>query len=367
MPRKSDAGGQLVQQLLAGFAKLPLSAKAAVVGVVLVAGVTLYFANRPAAPAAVPEGTVTLCVWNMENLFDDKDDRLGTVDEGYDTWFVEKPDDRKAKYDKLAGWLVKQNGGKGPDVVVGIEIESLRAAELLRDALNAALASGATKYEHVAMKEVAAGRHIAPCVVSRYPLSDARLPDRVRRILEVRVTANGHELLLVAAHWTSQKTDKGDTEGGGRAKYAAAIHESYARALKANPKLDYLVCGDFNESPTGEVVANKLHLTGDAKLVTADADPPRLFGPLSGKDPAEFGTHYFDGPLIYDQVGFSPGMLDAAGWSYVPDSVKVPTDGLIRGGAKTRRPWRFGSRNDDAVGRGYSDHFPVLVTLRVAP
>ena len=52
---------------------------------------------------------------------------------------------------------------------------------------------------------------------------------------------------------------------------------------------------------------------------------------------------------------------------FTVDSVRVPTDGLIRAGSKGRRPWRFGSRNDDAAGRGYSDHFPVMVTLRVAP
>jgi hypothetical protein len=92
-----------------------------------------------------------------------------------------------------------------------------------------------------------------------------------------------------------------------------------------------------------------------------------LFGPLSGKPAGEFGTHYYNRPVIYDQIGLSPGMLDNEGWSYVADSVRVPTSGLIRSGSKTRKPWRFGSRNDDAIGRGYSDHFPVIATLRVAP
>lgn len=371
MARKSDANSQLAQQLLAGFLKLPLAAKAAIVGLLLLAGIAVYIANRP-GPVPAPEpgdgGTVVFCFWNMENLFDDKDDKLGSVDEQYDTWFVEKPEDRKAKYEKLAGWLVKQNGGNGPDVIAGAEVESPRAAELLKDALNAALPGGATKYEHVAMKEVSAGRHIAPCVISRYPLSGAKLLGRRQRILEVHVTANNHDLLLVASHWTSQLSDQGDKEDGGRAKYATTIHDAYADALKANPKLDFLVCGDFNDTPDSDPVANKLHLTGDAKAVTADANPPLLFGPLCGKDPADFGTHYYNGkPLIYDHVGLSPGMLDAEGWGYVADAVKVPTDGLIRAGSKGRRPWRFGSRNHNAVGRGFSDHFPVVVTLQVGP
>jgi hypothetical protein len=303
----------------------------------------------------------------MENLFDDKDDRRRSVDEPYDNWFAEDADARKAKYAKLAGWLLKQNNGIGPDVIVGNEIESRRAAELLQAELNAGLPADAVKFDHVAMEELDGGRHIAPCVISRYPLSGAKLLGSRLRILEVRVKANEHELVLVASHWTSQLSDKGDKEDAGRNKYATIIHDAYAAALKANPKLDYLVCGDFNDSPGAESVANRLHLTDDAELVKSSANPPRLFGPLSGKDPLKFGTHYYSGPLIYDQVGVSPGMLDEEGWGYVADSAQVPTEGLTRAGTKVRRPWRFGSRTDKAVERGFADHFPVVVTLKVAP
>jgi hypothetical protein len=303
----------------------------------------------------------------MENLFDDVDDRRRTVDEPYDTWFVEDAEARKAKYAKLAAWLLKQNGGIGPDIIVGNEIESRRAAELLQLELNAGLPESAVKFSHLAMEELDGGRHIAPCVISRYPLTRPKLLGSRLRILEVHVAANRYDLVLVASHWTSQISDKGDKEGVGRDKYATVIHDAYSAAMKENPKLDYLICGDFNDPPEAPSVADRLHMTGDAKAVTADANPPRLFGPLSGKDPMQFGTHYYNKPLIYDHVGFSPGMLDDAGWGYVADSVKVPTEGLIRQGTKTRRPWRYGSRGDTAVGRGYTDHFPVMVTLKVAP
>lgn len=379
MARKSDGGAQVAQQLLAAFMKLSWKARVAIAVIALGAGGVFLAVTYFRQPAASPDGgvtptefppgstTVVLCLWNMENLFDDVDDKRRQVDEEYDRWFIEQPEDRRAKYKKLAAWLVKQNGGIGPDVIVGVEIESHRAAVLLREALNAALPAGAAKYQYVAMKDLDSGRHIAPCVVSRYPLSGDKLLGKRIRILETHVTVNGHDLFLVASHWTSQLSDKGDKEDGGRNKYAATIHEVYADALKADPRLDFLVCGDFNDTPDSESVAQRLHLSADAKAVTSAADPPKLFGPLSGKDPNDFGTHYYSKPLIYDHVGFSPGMLDAAGWGYVADSIQVPTDGLIRQGSKGRRPWRFGSATDSAVGRGYSDHFPVFVTLKVAP
>src|SRR4029079_1489508 len=119
------------------------------------------------------------------------------------------------------------NGGIGPDVIVGNEIESRRAAELLQQELNAGLPEGAVKFDHVAMEELDGGRHIAPCVISRYPLSGAKLmePRSRMRILEVRVTANKYDLVLVASHWTSQLSDKGAKEDGGRNKYATIIYD----------------------------------------------------------------------------------------------------------------------------------------------
>jgi hypothetical protein len=36
---------------------------------------------------------------------------------------------------------------------------------------------------------------------------------------------------------------------------------------------------------------------------------------------------------------------------------------MTRGAA--RRPWRFGNRGDNPQGRGYADHFPVVVNLQL--
>jgi len=378
MTKNSDANSQAIQQLLKTLMKLPWKAQVAIGVLLLLVAGAIYGVgcvnNKTQTPTgenlAFPEGTksISFCLWNMENLFDDKDDKRRQPDEEFDQWFITKPEERTAKYDRLASWLLKQNGGIGPDIIVGVEIESYRAAEMLQQTLNTKLPADAQKYDYIAMKEIDAGRHIAPCVISRYPLSGAKVLGKRQRILEVHVAANGKDLCLVASHWTSQLSDKGmGKEGTGRDGYAKAIYAAYTEELKANPKVDFLVCGDFNDSPESDSVANELHVVSDPKLVTADANPPRLFGLLSGKSPDQFGTHYYNKPLIYDHIAISPGLLDTTGWGCMVDTVQVPTDGLIRAGARTRRPWRFGSANDDAVGRGFSDHFPVMVTLKVAP
>lgn len=374
---------------MATFLQLPLAAKIGL-AVLVIAAITIYNwspvpnggptptaeteaggevgTNVPPPAAAFPSGTrdVVFCVWNLENLFDDRDDHLKPPDEEYDAWFARDAAARTKKYHNLATALLKLNGGRGPDVIVGMELESLRSAVMLQDALNAAM-KGGEPYRHVATKELAnAGRHIAPGIVSRLLLERVRLHGHRQRILEAHVMANGHDLFVIAAHWTSHLTDDGHKKEGGRNGYATAISEIYQSAIEADPKVDFLVCGDFNDEPDSEAVARTLHMVSDSRQVTPTARPPRLFGLLSGRSADEYGTLYYKKPLIYDHIGVSPGMFDNRGWGYDPASVKVPTDGLIEPGAHGRRPWRFGSPKD-LHARGYSDHFPVVVTLKVAP
>jgi exonuclease III len=220
------------------------------------------------------------------------------------------------------------------------------------------------------MKELtpSAGRYMAPCVISRIPLDAARtklLGSNNLRILETHLIENEADLCLVVSHWTSQRSDDGTRKGSGRDKYATTIYQEYERVVKDDADADFLLCGDFNTPPDSEPVTHELHMTGRRDEVAPSKTKPSLLGLLSNKPPDKFGTHYYSKPLIYDQIGVSPGLLDDRGWSCDPDSVQVPTDGLIRDKARTRRPWRFGDKNENPQGRGYSDHFPVVVNLRV--
>ncbi|HJZ57097.1 MAG TPA: endonuclease/exonuclease/phosphatase family protein [Gemmataceae bacterium] len=317
-----------------------------------------------------PSGTVVFMLWNVENLFDDIDDKRNSIDEPYDNWFATDAEARRLKYDHLAEIIVKQNGGKGPDVLVCVEVESVRAATLLKDTLNAKLPEGTPTYEYIGMRDLDAGRHIAPAMISRVPLDDARtaLHGRDLRILEVHVVIDKRDLCVIASHWTSQLQQRDGSHGEkGRMKYATTVYELFEKAARENPEVDLLVCGDFNDTPDSDAVVNGLHMTADRSAVIPTGTHPQLLGLLSGKPPEQFGTHYYNQPLIYDQIGVSAGMLDRVGWGCEPDSVRVFTDGLIRDRARTRRPWRFGNKNDDALGRGYADHFPVVVNLRVVP
>src|SRR5262249_59322339 len=117
----------------------------------------------PGASPADPGGPAKylFCFWNVENFFDDQlDHRKGPGDREYDPWFADHPNILRLKLKRLTEALLDLNDGKGPDILAIVEVESVRAAKLLQDALNAGLPDKRLHYQQVLMKEVSGGRHI---------------------------------------------------------------------------------------------------------------------------------------------------------------------------------------------------------------
>lgn len=337
----------------------------------LLFSLSLATAQPPKGPTGEPR-QVFFCFWNVENLFDDKDDKRNSTDEIYDNPFAKNKDLRQLKLDRLAEALLKMNDGRGPDILACVEVESIRAAELLMGTLNARMKDPKDKYKHILMKNLDAGRHIAPCVITRLDVSNlsTKLHGGNLRILETHIFANGYDLCILATHWTSQlrQSDGGDGDAG-REKYARTAYGVFEKITINNPSTDFLVCGDFNDTPDARPIVQGLHATGNRGAVTPMDRGASLLDLMAGKDPLKYGTIWFQGkPLIYDHICISPGLLDKTGWGCEVDSVKTVTDGLIRKGATRREPWRFGDpdRNLSETERGYSDHFPVTVMLNVA-
>src|SRR5262249_19939056 len=182
------------------------------------------------------------------------------------------------------------------------------------------------------------------------------------RILEGHINANGRDLVVLATHWTSRLTNE---TGSQRSKYADQIYGVYRAMYHSNPKVDFLVCGDFNDPPEAPSVTEHLHATGNIQAVLNSHEQPLLLDLFAGKDPsAGFGTHHFGRDwMIFDQIVISPGLLDSEGWSCDPASAHT-FNTLVKPTDRIGKPWRFGSEHEKGP-RGYSDHFPVTARLWV--
>lgn len=330
---------------------------------VLAATSFLTLATSAQAPRT---SSFLFCFWNVENLFDDRPNpRLEKVDREFDDWFARDPNARKHKLERITEVLLGKafNNGNGPDILALAEVESQRAVELVRDALNERLRDRSLHYKHIAFRDPQGGRSIATAVLSRVPLvGTSRLLGRSQRILEVRVAENKHPLTIIASHWTSRVSDQA---GRGRSNYARIIYDDFHAAYRKSPLVDYLVCGDFNDTPTDDSLVHDLGSTGDLKKVLALArnDKPMFYNPFAALAQKGKGTHFFgERAFLFDQICLSPGLLDGEGWSYVNNSASIVEQLQFRGrpdrfgGPMDRRPWR---------NRGASDHFPVLIQLRV--
>jgi endonuclease/exonuclease/phosphatase family metal-dependent hydrolase len=325
------------------------------------------------APAKDQE--LVFAFWNVENLFDDKNDKRNSIDEQYDNPFADNKSLRDLKLERIATAILKMNDGKGPDILACCELESVRSLELLQGALNARIDDPKKKYASLAMRNLDGGRHIAPGVLSRLPLSQQRTRmlggKSPLRILETHLYVNNQDLCIVASHWTSKLKQADGSDGeSGRFKYATTIYDHYKSLADKNPDTDFLLCGDFNDTPDARTLTHDLGSIGDLKKVKAGGEYPAMLNLMAGKSADKFGTIFYSGkPYIYDHICVSRGMLDDTGWSCDIDSIKTHADGLMRAGATRREPWRFGDPDRELrdAERGYSDHFPVSVTLKVRP
>jgi endonuclease/exonuclease/phosphatase family metal-dependent hydrolase len=303
------------------------------------------------------------CFWNVENLFDDRrEDHPHVPDRQFDIWFATDAAARRLKYDHLSSALLKLNHGRGPDILALAEVESERAAELLRDALNARLGDRATPYAHILYRDPQGGRHIANAIITRLAVAGDRtkLHGHRQRILEGHIRANGHDLVVLATHWTSRVSD---AEGEGRDRYGDVCYGVFKAMYRSNPNVDFLVCGDFNDSPDDESVTKHLHAPGMNEFRRRGQEP-LLLDLFADKIGGKSGTHFYHGKWhCFDQICVSPGLLDEQGWSCEPRSARIVNDVTAD---ERGHPHRFGDENDRSI-RGWSDHFPVTVTLRVAP
>ncbi len=315
-------------------------------------------ADRPILSPPIPH-ELLFCTWNVENFYDDRDDpAIADQDENL---FAADPDLVARKIDLLGATLAAQNEGRGPDVIVLVEVESRRCVQLLAAALNRRIRQ-ADPYQFIIFHEHHLDRGLAPAILSRFKLSaDSRLQAAFgeRRIVAAKIIADDHPLTILACHWTSRITDK---TGRKREAYADLIYRAVNRLLNTDPNADVLIAGDFNDESNDPSVRVHLHASGDLDRSAARDPRPVLFDLAARIDHRRIGTYHYGGQWeTLDHIVVSPGMLDRIGWSVDPDSIAVFAPRANRKG-RAGTPKRFGSPRGDHP-RGPSDHFPLTVRL----
>lgn len=309
--------------------------------------------------------TATIGFYNLENLFDTENDPKTSDDDLTPTSYKNWDDARyRTKLTNLASVITELGAADGPDVLGVIELENRRVLDDL--VAQPALASRKYQIAHfdspdprgIDVALLYKPEHFT--VKSQRPIRMS-LPDTTmgtRDLLLVDGVLNGEPITFMVCHWPSRRG--GQKALNRRISVAQQSRRAIDEQLKANPQARILMMGDLNDSPTDSTVEHVLGAGGDLLKLPKS----RLYNAFYDLQVQGKGTMYYrNRPDVFDMMVLSAGLLTRTGLRYKPGSAGIYSPDRLTS-PQTKFP---GEPLGTYIGRkyigGYSDHFPVYLTL----
>ena len=327
-------------------------------------------ARQGGAPSVIASPTLRVAAWNVENLFDADDDPDNPGDdeflpEGRALW-TEKV--YRIKLNRLAEIIAEMR----PDIIGLAEVENRRVLEDLRQVLAEDFDCHLPEIVH---REGNDYRGIDVALLSKYKPTETRwlmANPTAREMLYATFSTGDTALTLIMNHWKSKMVPAGMTQqdtDNMRIREARATRRAFESVLRGNPDAAVMVMGDFNDDVTSPILTESgaLLLSRDAPRTNALA----LYNLSAGLPEEARGTYYYFPKKVWnsiDSMSVSAAMLDPArgAWAVQDGSYtifKYPAH--LNKGSGTPKSFRLIRPKDGAPYYiyGYSDHFPVMVTL----
>jgi endonuclease/exonuclease/phosphatase family metal-dependent hydrolase len=279
----------------------------------------------------------TLATYNVENLFDAK------VEGSEYTGFT------PGKF----GWneaMAQKKFDHTARAIKAIDADIIGLQEIENRALAVALAN-ALDYPYVAFTKPL-GSPTGVGLLSRYPIAKQQvLPSslsKTRDMLHVTLVLDTYALDVVVVHWPSLKNPMRQRE------VVAKQLKTYVASLD-----EVVVLGDFND-PLGPKSALAQTF---ARLETLQG----WFDPFFTQK--ERWSHDFFGKKeALDRILLHERFFDGKGLEYMPESFTRITVPFLATSSGSPYRWERKNRGKGAhTGKGYSDHFPLKLTLTSAP
>src|SRR4051812_16961189 len=300
--------------------------------------------------------------WNLENLFDTKDDPSVKGDEEFTPdsakhWTKERLD---IKLENLAKIISKMNDGKGPDVLGVCEIENRQVVEMLVEKLKTL----GRKYE-IIHKDSPSERGIDCAIIYDSAVFTLDAPqfhhvdaEETRDIVEAKLKRNGNDLYVFMDHWPSRHHEESFRE-----KAADVLRKRVDTLLAADPKADIIMLGDFNDHSDDTAIRDHLRAAKSADHLTSDA----LLDTTAPIAEEGKGTFVYKNKWdLLDHIIISSGLLDSTAFHWKKGSTRrIDFPELI---FHPRSDKEIPKPNQSYTGNqfhptGYSDHLPVGCVL----
>jgi predicted extracellular nuclease len=323
--------------------------------------------------------TYQVAWWNLENLFDEEHSRrrseklaraLGNSIVGW------TPALRDAKIGQLASVIAKMNEGAGPDLLGVCEVENEFVMNRLVDAVNA-LTPG--RHYQVVHADTQDQRGIDVAFV--YDSARFTAPEEgrfqhvvmrrtaTREIFQVNFrTSHGRIWAVFGNHWPSRSGGQFESAGY-RAIAGETVAYFHQRVLEVHgPTTPVLAMGDFNDEPFDPSLERHALSTRQRAKVVGATTAPRFWNLMWQTEGSGAGTFYFNNfANVLDQFLVNRNMIPRDNELRVdPDSVEIVR---LPGMAATGRypaPIPFGGMGKPVNKAGFSDHFPITLTVHEA-
>lgn len=315
-----------------------------------------------------------LAFWNLENLFDVEDSprrseklqrAIGRDLAGWTQALLDR------KVQQLASIIRQMNGGRGPDLLGVCEVENAFVMGLLVQALAPLGRTYAVAHHDMSDQR---GIDVGFIYDSNLFTAEEQFNHFVMRrtatrdLLQVNFRTRGRRVLVIVGnHWPSRR-------GGAleSACYRATAGETLAyfhtRILEVlGATTPVLAMGDFNDEPADRsLVDYALSTRSRAKVINADI--PRFLNLMWEIAGQGLGTFYFDNwPNVLDQFLANRNLLlETAPIRLVPASAAVVRFPEMMAAGDYPRPVPFGGMGKPVNQNGFSDHFPVTVSVEEA-
>lgn len=316
---------------------------------------SLLLMLMPLSVQSQSPSTFTAAWWNVENLFDTRDDPRTADDD-----FTPRGDyhwTRRKLGDKIQGLYKTLLEMELPDVVGLAEVEN---AYVLRELCNGTpLREAGYRYVHYDSPD----RRGIDCallyrrdrfrVIYSRPLrvSDSTSGFYTRDILQVEgITPEGDTVVLFLNHWPSKRG--GEEADQHRMRIAQKLRSQMLRLHKRYPQAAIIALGDMNSTADEPAIADGMGFRGDS------VNPDGIRN-LDYHLPTDWGSHKFQGQWRYIDAVF---FLADQSWT-VRKLKLIRFDHLLtledrRPGVRPRRT-NQGPRYEG----GLSDHLPLLLKI----
>ncbi|HLG03642.1 MAG TPA: hypothetical protein VI731_08615 [Bacteroidia bacterium] len=314
--------------------------------------------------AQKPFGTIAF--WNVENLFDTIDDPAINDAEflpgGKNKWTAER---YKTKLNRLSKVILAMNTGRGPDLLGLAEVENYQVLCDLTTCMPLKRKKyGIVHYDSPDRRGIDVAliyKKDRFTVLGSKPISLSTSKDTfyTRDILLVKGVLRGKDTLYIFVnHWPSRRGGQAASEPK-RMLAARVLRKAQDSILRMNPRAQMLAMGDFNDEPTDKSV----------RLLHEAEDIPGGFINLmdSLKAAGDGSYHYRKEKNMLDQILVTRSLLDQRHLyvSRKPSIVKF--DWTTGQNYKNDDPGPLHTYAGSFYIGGYSDHYPVMVTIYFAP